>query len=358
LIDKVISSFKWVTKYKKHKKDMPKITVLMPVFNCELYIQEAVESILNQTYTDFEFLILDDASTDQTVSIIKKCDDPRIQLIEKPLNTGYTNSLNYGLTIAKGKYIARMDGDDISFPERFAKQVSCLEANPDVVLCGTSYKIIGNDKKLSFPENHDAIKLALLRGNCIAHPSVMIRKKILDDFSIIYDTTKEPAEDYDMWVRLLSIGKLHIIQDVLLEYRIYNTQVSRKRAEEQKKNDVEIKFQLLNYLDIIIEADERDFLTNFFKEKETIDFRDIKIFKQLQKKLFKSNVDGFFEPIGFKQYLIDLEGNVVRKCFLKQKRYSPLQYFEYLKTKYKWNAGLTTKNELKLLIKSVLFWKI
>ena len=337
---------------------MPKITVLMPVYNCELYIQEAVDSILNQTYTDFEFLILDDASTDQTVSIIKNYKDSRIQLIEKPLNTGYTNSLNYGLQLAKGKYIARMDGDDISFSERFARQVSYLEANPDVVLCGTSYKIIGNDKKLSFPENHDAIKLALLRGNCIAHPSVMIKKKILDDFSIIYDTSKEPAEDYDMWVRLLCIGNLHIIQDVLLEYRIYNTQVSKKRAEEQKKNDIKIKFQLFNYLDIKIEADEREFLTNFFKEKEAIDFGDIKIFKQLQKKLSTSNAAGFFEPIGFEQYLIDLEVHVIRKSFLKQNRHSPFQYLEYLKAKYKWNAGLTTKQELRLLIKSAIFWKI
>jgi glycosyltransferase involved in cell wall biosynthesis len=336
----------------------PQITVLMPVYNCELYIQEAVESILNQTYRDFEFLIIDDASSDQTVSIIKKYNDARIQLIEKPLNTGYTNSLNYGLTIAKGKYIARMDGDDCSFPQRFAKQVSYLEANPDVVLCGTAYKIIGNDKKLGFPEDHNAIKLALLRGNCIAHPSVMIRKQPLDDFSIIYDTTKEPAEDYDMWVRLISIGKLYIIQDVLLEYRIYSTQVSKKRAKEQKENDSRIKFQLLDYLDLIIDTDERDLLTKFFEKKEVIDFRDIKIFKHLQKKLSISNSACFYEAIGFKQYLSDLESSVIRRCFLKQKRYSPLQYLEYLKTKYKWNAGLGTKQELRLLIKCMLFWKI
>ena len=113
---------------------MPKITVLMPVYNCELYIQEAIESILHETYSDFEFLILDDASTDQTVSIIKKYKDACIQLIEKLLKAGYTNSLNYGLTIARGKYIARMDGDDISFPDRFVKQVTYLEANPGVVL--------------------------------------------------------------------------------------------------------------------------------------------------------------------------------------------------------------------------------
>lgn len=330
----------------------------MPVYNCELYIQEALESILNQTFTDFEFLILDDASTDKTVSIIKKYDDPRIQLIEKPLNTGYTNSLNYGLLLAKGKYIARMDGDDISLPKRFAKQVAYMEAHPDVIVCGTSYKIVGNDKHISIPENHDVIKLTFLKTNCILHPSVMIRKSILDKFSIIYDTSKEPAEDYDMWVRLLGYGKLHNLQDILIEYRIYAAQVSRKRAIEQKNSDITIKFQLFNHLDIIIEIEERNFLTNFFNEKETIDFKDIEIFKQMQKKLLKSNAHGFFEPIGFDQYLIDLEANVIRRCFLKQKRYSPLMYFKYLNIKYKWNTKLTTKQELKLLIKSLMLRKV
>jgi glycosyltransferase involved in cell wall biosynthesis len=339
-------------------KSTSKITVIMPVYNCESYIEEAVNSILNQTYADFEFLIIDDASTDQTVSIIKKYGDPRVQLIEKPLNTGYTNSLNYGLQLAKGKYIARMDGDDISFPERFAKQVSFLETNPETIVCGTSYKIVGNDKKISIPENNEAIKLALLKGNCICHPSVMIRKEAIDKFSIIYDTSKEPAEDYDLWVRLLSFGKLHNLQDVLLEYRIYNEQVSQKRGQEQKKNDSEIKFQLFNHLDILLEPDEQEFLNKFYQEREEIDFSDLQIFKELQKKLNKSNTACFFEPIGFRQYLMSMEALVLKKCFLKQKRYSPLMYFDYLLMKYKWDVGLTTQQEFKLCIKSMLFWKV
>jgi glycosyltransferase involved in cell wall biosynthesis len=104
-------------------------------------VQTAIESILNQSYTDFEFIIIDDASTDTTVTIIKSYHDSRIQLIEKSINSGYTNSLNSGLKIANGKYIARMDGDDISFPQRFAKQIAFLEGNPEVVVCGTSYTI-------------------------------------------------------------------------------------------------------------------------------------------------------------------------------------------------------------------------
>lgn len=335
----------------------PKITVLLPVYNCELYIRTAVESILNQTYTDFEFLIIDDASTDATVSIIKKLEDSRIQLIEKPVNSGYTNSLNYGLQIATGKYIARMDADDISHPERFAKQIAYLEAHPEVVVCGTAYKIIGNDKSIAIPENHEAIKIGLLWGNCISHPSVMIRKKILDEYSIQYDASREPAEDYTMWVRLLSLGELHNLQEVLLEYRLYGNQVSRKRAEEQKKNDLLAKFEMLDYLGIQWEDNERAFLERHFRKTEAIDFLDIGIFKTIQRKLAAANSVVFFEYAAFRQYLVELEADVLRKCFLKQKRYSPLLYLHYLMAKYRWKARLTLKQEIKLGVKSLVFWK-
>lgn len=335
----------------------PKITVLLPVYNCELYIQTAVESILNQTFTDFELLVIDDASTDATVSILKKIDDSRIQLIEKTVNSGYTNSLNYGLRQAKGQYIARMDGDDISYPERFAKQITYLETHPEVVVCGTTYKIVGNDKRITLPEHHEAIKISLLWGNCISHPSVMIRKKVLDQYSIQYDTSKEPAEDYDMWVRLLSLGKLHNLQEVLLEYRVYGNQVSRKRAEEQKKNDIAAKLKLLQYLGVQWDDSEFKFLERQFGKTEEVSFQDLKIFKQIQKRLELANTSVFFESKRFSQYLIDLEADVLRKCFLKQKRYSLSMYLEYLLAKYKWKAKLTLKQELKLGLKSLVFWK-
>ncbi len=336
----------------------PKITVLLPVYNCEMYVKTAVESIVNQSYTDFELLIIDDASTDATVSIIKSIDDSRIQLIEKQVNTGYTNSLNYGLKLSKGEYVARMDGDDISYPERFTKQIAYLETHPDVVVCGTTYKIVGNDKRISLPENHEAIKLGLLWGNCIAHPSVMIRKECLDVFSIQYDSEREPAEDYDLWVRLLAIGKLHNLQEVLLEYRLYHNQVSRKRAEEQINSDVKSKFKLLEYLDIKWEDDEHKFLERHFRKTERIVFKDIKVFKLIQKKLADANtIKGFFEVNNFNLYLIDLEADVLRKCFIQQKRYSPFMYLNYLNTKWKWGASLSTKNEIKLGIKSIFLWK-
>ena len=337
---------------------MPKITVLMPVFNCELYIREAVDSILNQTFTDFEFLIIDDASTDKTVSIIKSYKDSRIQLIEKITNTGYTKSLNYGLQVAKGEYVARMDGDDISLPERFAKQVAFLDANLDVVLCGTSYEIIGEKKKTIIPENHDEIKLALLRANCIAHPSVLIRKKALDEFFVVYDTSKEPAEDYNMWVRLLKIGKLHNLQEILLKYRIHITSVSRTRVEEQERNTIETRIQLLNYLGIYLEPFELELVRKSFKRISAVSFKEYKAFKHIQQKLLASNASCFFEPVGFEQFVIHLEADVLRKCFLRQKNYFPSVYFDYLKIKYKSEVRLTLFEEIKLIIKSMFFWKI
>lgn len=336
----------------------PKITVLLPVYNCELYIQIAVESILNQTHTDFEFLIIDDASTDGTLSILKSLNDNRIQLIEKPVNSGYTNSLNYGLQLAQGDYIARMDADDISYPDRFAKQIAYLEAHPEVVVCGTTYKIVGNDKQITLPTKHEAIKIGLLWGNCISHPSVMIRKKVLDDFSIQYDTTTEPAEDYHMWIQLLAFGKLYNHPEMLLEYRVYSNQVSRKRAEEQKKSDIAAKFRMFEYLHIAWNPIEREFLERQFGKTEVVSFKDIRIFKKVQKKLANANGSlGFFESPLFNQYLIDLEADVLRKCFLKQKCYSPAIYIEYLLAKYKWKAKLTPKQELKLILKSLIFWK-
>ena len=228
----------------------PFISVIMPVYNCERYVKDAIQSILNQSYTNFELLILDDNSSDSTKTIINEFTDLRIKLIEKSKNTGYTNSLNYGLSIAKGTYIARMDGDDISIPERFAKQVAFLELHPDVIVCGTNYKIIGTNKVKILPETHEDIKIELLKNTCFGHPTVMIRKEILDRYDLMYDIEKEPAEDYDLWVRLLKYGRLYNLNEVLLHYRVYDGQVSQKRRNIQLQSKLSTRIQLLQHLEL------------------------------------------------------------------------------------------------------------
>lgn len=223
------------------------------MYNSDKYISEAVESILHQTFTDFELLIIDDASTDSSVSIIESYNDPRIKLIVKPQNTGYTNSLNMGLEMATGKYIARMDSDDISVLNRFEKQVSFLEANANVAVCGAWFKCIGTNEVIQHPATHDAIKVAMLSYCAIGHPTVVIRNSFLQKHGLSYNTAMEPAEDYDLWSRICCIGKLANIPEVLLHYRLHDGQVSSLRAAKQQHISNVIRTKLLSLLDMPLE---------------------------------------------------------------------------------------------------------
>ncbi|NNC50945.1 MAG: glycosyltransferase [Flaviramulus sp.] len=342
----------------KNIKLRPLITVLMPVYNCELYVSEAIESILNQTFDDFEFLIIDDASTDKTVSIIKSFEDPRIHLIEKPINVGYTDSLNLGLKIANGKYIARMDGDDISLPERFAKQIAFLETHPEVVLCGAWLNIIDSNRIVKLPENHTSIKLALLKGNCIVHPTIMMRKQTLDEFSIRYELSKEPAEDYALWVKLLRLGRLHNLQEVLLYYRKHGAQVSSKRANEQQKSALYTRIQLLKYLECNMTLKETETLNKVFSEDSNISFNEIEIFQSIIGKLLVSNSSEFFEPNGFKIYLFNIENRLIKRYFFNRDTYPISNFIHYLKIKNKLGLKISTKKEIKLFAKSIFPYKL
>lgn len=308
---------------------LPKITVLMPVYNCALYVGEAIDSILNQTFTDFEFLIIDDASTDETVSIINTYTDHRINLIEKPKNTGYTNSLNYGLSIARGEYIARMDGDDISLPERFAKQVAFMDLHSKVVVCGTTYSIIDSKVIKHVPISHEDIKVQLLQKNSFGHPTVMLRKTVLDDNSIIYDTTKEPAEDYDLWVRLLAYGEFYNLSEVLLKYRVHDTQVSVNRAKQKFDNYYKIKKQILKLLEAPLTKDENNVLERIIF-RDAISYKEFEVFKSIKQKLLEANEEGVFKVSGFHRYIKEMETLMYKDYFLNRKSYFPKLMVHYL----------------------------
>ena len=337
-------------------ENKPFISVLLPVYNCEKYIFEAVESILNQTYTHFELLIIDDCSTDATLQICKSFQDDRIVIIEKEKNSGYTNSLNYGISIAKGKYIARMDGDDISLPERFKKQVTFLEANEDVVLCGTWLGIIGSTNVIKLPENHTDIKLGLLKGNCMAHPSVMIKKQILNELYVVYDILKEPAEDYDLWVRLLAIGKLHNLKEVLLNYRVHNMQVSQKREQQQLESSLKSRIQMLEYLNYSFDNDELHLLKKIIASSILVTFNEIKSFLILKEKMILANADSVFDSNGIQKYLSDLEKQSFKNYFVNRESYYPLIYFQYFEIRNKSEFKLKRIDELRLIVKSIIFY--
>lgn len=221
----------------------PKISVLLPVYNCELYIKEAIDSILNQTFSDFELLVIDDASTDKTVEIIKSFSDSRIILTQKSRNSGLIDSLNFGVSIAKGKYLARMDGDDISLPERFSKQVDFLETNPNIIMCGTAYKTFGAiEKEIRHPLSHEKIAVQLCLNSAFGHPTVMGKKAIFEKHN--YNKDFEKVEDYELWSRLIFEGQVANIDEVLLLYRVHENQVSTLFNNVQRIKNVEIQLFL------------------------------------------------------------------------------------------------------------------
>lgn len=208
-----------------------KVSVLLPVFNGEKYIKEAVDSVLSQTFTDFELLILDGGSTDNTLNILKAYNDKRLRIV--PCNSGsIAGDLNQGYKQAKGEYIARMDGDDICMPERFAKQVKYLDTHPECDALGTAYKHFYNSAELNRgqtkrPGKQQKItnKDHLLTNDrpFIAHPTAMMRKTALEkiaDNGNIYRPQFVSAEDCDLWLRFSEHTILHNLDDVLLKYRV------------------------------------------------------------------------------------------------------------------------------------------
>ena len=201
----------------------------MPVYNGEKYIKDTIESVLNQTYKDFEFIIVDDGSTDNTLNIIKVFNDERIKIIEVN-HGGIVNALNTGLDMATGEYIVRVDSDDISLPERFEKLLEYMENNRDVVVCGSWAKTINTNGEvmggLKYPPiDHVDIKKYLLLHNPFIHPSVIIRKDILNK-SGKYKKYKH-NEDYELWSRVLRYGQGHNIPEELILYRIHDGQITR-----------------------------------------------------------------------------------------------------------------------------------
>lgn len=226
--------------------DFTLVTVILPVYNTEKYIEQAINSICRQTYTNMEILVIDDASTDKTLSIVKglSLQDLRIICIEKDKNTGYTQSLNMGLELAKGVFIARMDADDKAHPERIAKQVSYMNQHPECVMCGTAYQLMHNGHLQIPPLKHSEIMTELLYGNVFCHPSVMMRKSTLQTHSLKYDPTMEPSEDYALWTALSKYGNLANLPESLLEYRIHTGSVSKSREEiqHQKANLIRLTF--------------------------------------------------------------------------------------------------------------------
>lgn len=232
---------------------MPKISVLLPVKNGEKYIKESISSILNQTYQDFEILLMNDVSTDNTLNIIKSFNDDRIKI---HTNEGFIDNLNRGIDLASGEFIVRMDVDDIMRSDRLMSQLEIMDSYKNIIICSSHVKLISDEydiDNLIISKNKmsglidDPLKLMVL-GNIVYHPTVMIRKSFLISQDIKYQNY-EYAEDYKLWFEIAkSGGEFYVIPKELLSYRLSEGQVSQQHGKKMLLQSNKIKQEIIEYL--------------------------------------------------------------------------------------------------------------
>jgi glycosyltransferase involved in cell wall biosynthesis len=221
---------------------MPRVTVLMPVRNGGPYLRAAVESILAQTYPDFELLVVDDGSTDDTVSVLASfaARDARIRTISRP-SAGLVDALNFGLSKADCEFVARMDADDIALPRRLEHQLRFLAARPGHIVCGVAYSIFGASRAFGMPPcSNAACKATLLLFPCFAHSTTMLRRAALLETGIRYRKGFPHCEDYQLWSELAAHGRFANIPRLLMRYRAHAGQTSALHARIQRETHAKI----------------------------------------------------------------------------------------------------------------------
>ena len=207
---------------------LPQVSILMPVYNTAPYLREAIDSMLSQTFTDFELIVLNDCSPDNAEEILDTYNDPRIVRYRGEKNVGLSNVLNIGIELARGKYIARMDSDDISLPNRLQVQVDYLEAHPEIDLVSVGMQLFGDKEEIWVREqDFEELKICALFYSPVLHASSMWRKDAFEQQGLRFRQEMVPSEDYDLWTRSLVKGRRLVnLTEVLYKYRIHDTQAT------------------------------------------------------------------------------------------------------------------------------------
>ena len=294
----------------ENRNNQPFISVIMPVYNGELYLQEAIESIISQTYGNYEFIIINDGSTDDSELIILSYSDPRIKYVRNERNIGLIGSLNKGIGCAKGKYIARMDQDDISLPTRFELQVQFLETHSDVVICGMQGQILQTGKPYRVPVRDSEIRGLLFFGSPFIHPVVMIRNDTLAINQLRYDVKYNHAEDFGLWMNISFMGKLANLNEVGIYYRRHELQYTKVFKKGNSEASFSAKLEYLKRLGINLEKSNLKLYQQIFmKEIENTDNRQLfavsKFFEQFRKLPFPKTIEiEYLEKYLYKKWKI------------------------------------------------------
>jgi glycosyltransferase involved in cell wall biosynthesis len=284
-----------------------KCSVVMAAYNAENTIETAINSILNQTWENFEFIIINDGSTDKTQEIIESYKDSRIKLINNINNEFLPACLNKGISASTGKYILRMDADDISLPDRMDKQVAYMEKYPNIGIAGSWFKIFGNKNSTAqYVENSDEIKIKLLYECHLLHPAIIIRKEIIDTYNLFYDETFRKNQDYELFIRAADYTDFGNVQEILFEY-CQTDQNEKRNTLNQVNNILNLQKDLFSKLGYSINDEQ----LSLFKELNyqnylSISDKSIEIHSLLEKLLEANKVSQFFNQLKFDEYIKNL----------------------------------------------------
>ncbi|HIP35303.1 MAG TPA: glycosyltransferase [Crocinitomix sp.] len=320
---------------------IPKLSVILPVYNSEKYVYKAIESVLKQTFTNFELLVINDGSTDKSAQIIASFKDDRISIINNETNIGLTKTLNKGLDKARGKYIARMDADDICLPTRFEKQIEYLDNNPDIDVLGTAFEIFGNENQTVYPPiNSIEINLELYFNNIMCHPSIMLRKNSINDLK--YDDKYLHNEDWAFWLKCIQNGlKFSNLNTVLLKYRVQGQNISQQHKHTAFKRTTLIYKNFLPYVFNTITDEQLEL--HYQLSKGVIDINQLKIKK----------IKSYFNKLEYALKQTYFNVDIVKKIINKYKLhlfYKIADQNKALAFKYALNLNIVGGKTLRYLI--------
>lgn len=347
-----------------------RVTVLMPAYNAEKYIGQAIESILAQTLKDFVFLIIDDGSTDNTASIVRSYSDSRILFLQNDFNIGVKETLNKGLKASVTEYIARMDADDIAEPERLFLQQVFMDEHPEVGVLGSAFRFFGMENRIvSMPLENEEIKSRLFFFSGFCHPTVMIRNEVLKKNNVLYGSPVPYQDDYGhklnemedtgFWHKLKHLTHFANLAQPLLKYRIEGQNISSKNARliHQRKRTLYKDFLLKEITDEAAADKEIDFLFTLQYFKDDPHLSEIRQYRQFLNKVIKANQSsGIYNPLQFEisvekiwtQFFYFITTMPLRyvleywKVNGKASRQQLLYYLKYKLSKFKtgvWNSG-------------------
>lgn len=259
----------------------------MSVYNTkEEYLREAIDSILNQSFSSFEFIIVDDASNDETKKILSSYSDERIRMIKNDVNHGLTYNLNRTLEVSSGKYIARMDADDVAHPDRIERQVRYMEENEEVNILGSYMNCGGTIRTYWDDKPWEYRKVALLFENIgLGHPSVMFRKSFLDEHKLKYDETMKKSQDFELWTRCIEYTNLYVYPECLMDYRIHDGQISTALSSEQQACIKEIKRRQLNKFRTYLSQSDID----LFSQPDETSSAKLSDYRRIMRAIIKAN---------------------------------------------------------------------